>query len=113
MATRCDGDNAGDLRLRLREAWGTGQPTFWPMVVDELQRRCVGWLLHKYKHAGLTYEDCEDCYTDAVEGLITRDPTIIHDPYNYIFTSSRNAAVDILSERHQLVVYDDLERRLE
>ena len=76
------------------------------MLVDEVQPRCIHWLLRRFNHSGLSYEDCEDCYNDAVEGLLRRGSNSVQDPYNYVFTSARNAALDLIKERRSFVNYD-------
>ena len=76
------------------------------MLVEEVQPRCVQWLLRQFGHQGLLYEDCEDCFNGAVEGLLKRDSRGVEDPYNYVFTSAKNAALDMLQEGKFFVRYD-------
>jgi DNA-directed RNA polymerase specialized sigma24 family protein len=54
----------------------------------------------------VSQEDAEDCFDAAVEGLLKRDSGQVGDPYNYVFTSAKNAALDLLRERKLLVRYD-------
>ena len=54
----------------------------------------------------MSEEDCEDCINDSIEGLYRRQPNQVNDPYNYLFTSAKNTAFDILRERKLYAPYD-------
>ena len=75
-------------------------------MIDGVIPRCVKWLLNDFGHQGLSEEDCEDCVGHGVKGLLERESSQVDDPYNYIFTSAKNAAIDILLERRFVVRYD-------
>ena len=100
-----DGDSTPDLKLRLAEAWKVDNiAETCGVLVDEVRPRCVKWLLSSFSN--LSIEDCEDCFNDGVEGLLKRKPEHVNDPYNYVFTSAKNAAFDILRERKLIVQYN-------
>ena len=95
------------LKSRLDTAWKTKERAeTCGILIQEVMPRCVKWLLNKFNHQGLSEEDCEDCFDAGVEGLLRRQPSEVNDPYNYVFTSAKNAAFDILDERKKFVLYD-------
>ena len=102
-----DGGNAPDVKSRLIDAWKAGKiAATCGVLVDEVSQRCVQWLLRKFHSQGLSFEDCEDCFNDGVEGLLNRSPEQVKDPYNYVFTSALYAAYDMLGERKHVAQYD-------
>ena len=104
-----DGEEFGpaDIKERLVLAW-QGQTIYdlCGILIEEARPRCIRWLLGQFGHQRISYEDAEDCFDGAVEGLLKRDPSQVTDPYNYVFTSAKNATLDILRERKPLVKYD-------
>ena len=102
-----DGDSSPDVKLRLAETWKANDiAATCGILLDDVMPRCIQWLLGKFHGRGLSYEDCEDCFNDAVEGLLKRIPRQIKNPYSYVFTSALNAAYDVLSERKHIVHQD-------
>ena len=94
-----------DLKERLTSAWHSQSTNLTcGILVEEVMPRCVRWLVNRYQ--GLSYEDSEDCFHEAVEGLLKRASHKIDDPYNYVFTSAKNVALDLLRERKNIVHYD-------
>ncbi len=103
-----EGENSSsDVRERLTAAWQNHRiAEACGILMDEVLPRCLKWLLNGFVHQGVSYEDAEDCFDDAVEGLLKRDASQVDDPYNYVFTCAKNAALDLLRERKHLVCYD-------
>ena len=94
-----------DLKERLTSAWHSQFTNLTcAILVEEVMPRCVGWLINRYQ--GLSHEDSEDCFHEAVEGLLKRPSHKVNDPYNYVFTSAKNVALDLLMERKNIVHYD-------
>ena len=96
-----------DTKERLGIAWRIG-PTAeaWGILNEEVRRWCVGWIIGNFGHQGISEEDAEDCFSEAMEGLLKRAPIQVTDPYNYVFASAKNAALDILRERKPLIRRD-------
>ncbi len=102
MESNKDGDSAPDVKLRLAESWKAGNVAeACGILVDEVMPRCVKWLINNFSNLSQ-----EDCFDDGVEGLLKRTPSRVNDPYNYLFTSAKNSALDILRERKSIVRYD-------
>ena len=96
-----------DVNSRLFTAWSTNNlAEACGILLDTVVPRCIKWLLGKFAGQGLSYEDCEDCVDHGVEGLLRRNPEQINNPYSYVFTSAKNAALDMLQERKHFVRYD-------
>ena len=105
MAKELEEDSAADLRSRLAHTWKSDRPSFWLIMYEELRPYCMRWLSRSFLSTNLCEEDFEDCFTDAVEGLMRRDSKEIDSPMNYVFTSARNAALDMISERKRFVSF--------
>ncbi len=107
MGSSEDENGSSDVKGRLTAAWeGHSTAEACGILVNEVMARCITWLLNRFGHQGISYEDAEDCFNEGVEGILKRQPGQIADPYNYVFTSANNAALDILQERKHLVRYD-------
>ena len=104
MGTDVEGYGVEDTRERLGTAWRNGSTAeALGILNDDVRRWCVRWLIGRFGHQGISEEDAEDCFSDAMEGLLNRDASKVSDPYNYVFTSAKNAALDTLDERKRLV----------
>ena len=98
-------ESTQDLKSRLDTAWkGEKIAESCGILIEEVMPRCARWLLNKFRP--LSQEDCEDCFNDGVEGLLKQEPGQVNDPYNYLFTSAKNSALDIIRERKLIVRYD-------
>ena len=73
MGKEPEEDSAPDLRSRLAQTWKFDRPRFWVILYEELRPYCMRWLSRKFESTSLCEEDFEDCFTDAVEGLMRRD----------------------------------------
>ena len=98
-------DSVPDLRSRLAKTWKFDRPRFWVILCDELKPYCMRWLFREFERSNLCEEDFEDCFTDAVEGLMRRESKQIDSPMNYVFTCARNAALDIINERKRIATH--------
>ena len=102
-----DGGVTSDVAERLNNAWHSHNiAEACGILMDDVMPRCLKWLLNGFGHQGVSHEDTEDCFNDAVEGLLKRDPSKVNNPYNYVFTSAKNTALDLLRERKHLVRYN-------
>ena len=102
-----DGDNTPDVKARLVEAWGIGNiAETCGILVHEVVSRFVRTLSGRFGHQGISYEDCEDCVDQAIEGLLKRTPDQVRDPYNYVYTSAYHACLDIIRERKPFVRFN-------
>lgn len=102
-----DGSGNLDVKSRLGAAWEANSiAETCGILLEEVRPRCLRWLLNNFGHQGLSEEDCEDCFNDGVEAVLNREPSQVSDPYNYVFTCAKNAALDILQERKHVVRYD-------
>ena len=98
-------EKTDEVRERLDAAWVSGRTAeVCGIFVDDIRARCIWWLLRKFP--SIAEEDAEDCVDDAFEGVLTRGSEKIHDVYNYLFTSAKNKAVDLVKERKQFVLVD-------
>ena len=104
MGSDVEGYGVQDTRERLGTAWCNG-PTAEALGIlnDDVRRWCVRWLVGRFGHQGISEEDAEDCFSDAMEGLLNREASKVSDPYNYVFTGAKNAALDTLDERKRFV----------
>ena len=104
MGSDVDGYGVQDTKERLSTAWFNGSTAeALGILNDDVRRWCVRWLVSRFGHQGISEEDAEDCFSDAMEGLLNREASKVSDPYNYVFTGAKNAALDILDERKRLV----------
>ena len=93
------------VKERLRDAWNSGRiHEACGLLVEDVRPRCIGWLLNNV--SAISEEDAEDCFDAAVEGVLSGRPERVRDVYNYVFTSVRNAALDIVQERKNFVRVD-------
>ena len=72
--------------------------------MEDVRPRCIGWLLNRF--SSISTEDAEDCCDAAIDGVLRRGPERVRDVYNYLFTSARNAALDLVQERKHFVQVD-------
>ena len=87
------------LNERLKIYWQKNvYAVFWGTVCDEVIPGLRAYLMAKF---GLTYEDSEDCISEALEGLATRqeEPQSVEHPRRYIWQSSIHSAIDLIKER--------------
>lgn len=97
-------NDADDLKERLGAAWAAGRrPETCAILLEEVMPRVCRWLLSKFS---ISEEDAEDCFHDAVGGLLPREPSHVNNVYSYVFTSAQNKAIDLVHERGRLVHYD-------
>ena len=95
------------LRQRLAESWAARRDyEFSVLVIDELLPKLRGYLRRKY--TDLSLEDCDDCFSTALERFFDRDDRTIANPQSYIWTSTRNQACDLLEERQSLPTASDV-----
>ena len=94
-----------DVRERLQAAWSLGRTKeACGLLVEDVRPRCVGWLLNRF--SSISKEDAEDCVDAATESVLCRDPGKVRDVYNYLFTSAKNNALDLVEDREHLVPFD-------
>ena len=94
-----------DVRARLQAAWSSGRiQETCGLLVENARPRCIAWLLNRF--SSISTEDAEDCYDAAIDGVLRRGPEKVRDVYNYLFTSARNAALDLVQERKHFVSFD-------
>ena len=99
--------NAGtdDVRERLQAAWSSGRiHEACGVLVDDVRPRCIRWLLNRF--SSISTEDAEDCCDAAIDSVLRRDPEKVNDVYNYLFTSARNKALDLVQERKHFAPFD-------
>ena len=93
------------MRERLQAAWSSGRiHEACGFFVDDVRPRCIGWLLNRF--SSISKEDAEDCFDAAIDSVLRRDPEKVNDVYNYLFTSARNNALDLVQERRHLARFD-------
>ena len=98
-------NNRDDVRERLRKAWVSGDTyETCGILVADVGPRCIRWLLKRFQT--ISEEDAEDCFDAAIEGVLNRDPGKVEDVYNYVFTSARYAALDLVGEHKRYVRVD-------
>ena len=94
-----------ELREHLDAAWVSGRiAEACGIFVEELRPRCIRWLLGGF--SSISEEDAEDCFDAAIDGVLRRDPGKVNDVYNYMFTSARNNALDLVQERKYFARFD-------
>ena len=94
-----------DVRERLQAAWSSGRVhEACGLLVDDVRPRCIGWLLNRF--SSISTEDAEDCFDAAIDGVLRRGPGKVRDVYNYLFTSARHTALDLVQERQHFVPFD-------
>ena len=99
------GARTDDLRERLQAAWSSGRiQEACGLLVEDARPRCIGWLLNRF--SSISTEDAEDCADAAIDGVLRRGQEKVRDVYNYLFTSARNAALDLVEERKHFVPID-------
>lgn len=92
MATTVQPDS--ELKTELNRLWGTGdRATFCARVLDSLAPE-IHRSLRRYSGGDLSAEDCEDCFNEALEGLVMRDDGAppVTDAVAYLWRSAYNAA---------------------
>ena len=72
--------------------------------MDDVRPRCIGWLLNRF--SSVSTEDAEDCFDAAIDNVLRRGPERVNDVYNYLFTSARNNALDLVQERKHFPRFD-------
>ena len=96
-----------DVRERLQKAWISGDINeTCGILLHDVEPRCMRWLLSRFQ--SISEEDAEECFDAAVEGVLRRstEPEKVNDVYNYVFTSARNGALDLVKEREWFVPLD-------
>ena len=94
-----------DVRERLQAAWSSRRiHEACGILVDDVRPRCIGWLLKRF--ASISEEDAEDCFHAAIYSVLRRGSEKVNDVYNYLFTSARNNALDLVQERKHFAPFD-------
>ena len=94
-----------DVRKRLQAAWSSDRiHEACGILVDDVRPRCIGWLLNRF--SSISKEDAEDCVDAAIESVLRRGSEKVNDVYNYLFTSAKNKALDLVEERKHFARYD-------
>lgn len=96
MATTAQPDS--ELKTELNRLWETGDRTsFCARVLDSLAPE-IQRSLRRYSGGDLSAEDCEDCFNEALEGLVMRDDGAapVTDAAAYLWRSAYNAANSLL-----------------
>ena len=102
-----------ELNKRLNAAWAAGRHhEASAILLEEVMPRIRRWLLPRFP--AISLEDAEDCFHDAVGGLMRRQPDAVNNVYSYVFTSAKNKAIEIATERQNSVyVGPDLQAKIE
>ena len=94
-----------EVRERLGGAWGSGRiAEACGILVEDVKLRCVGWLLRGF--SSISKEDAEYCFDAAIDSVLRRGPEKVNDVYNYLFTSAKNNAFDLVQERKYFASLD-------
>lgn len=72
--------------------------------MEEVRPRCIEWLLRKF--SAISEDDAEDCVDEAFEGVRERSSESVKDVYNYLFSSAKYKALDLIQERKYRVSFD-------
>lgn len=95
-----DWEDVPELAERLADEWRQGNlHAFYALILDEMKPRLTRFLMSR---TDLDYDEIEDCISIGIGNFEEKQSdsrSQIRNPYNYLFTTVRNAATDALRQR--------------
>jgi DNA-directed RNA polymerase specialized sigma24 family protein len=86
-------------------AWGSGDDaTFFGIAEGDLREVVLRVLARSH---GVTYEEAEECWHEALQALVAMAPAArarVDNPHAYIWRCAKNAAADVHRERRDVVI---------